>query len=245
MFYKSFILCLFLFFSSLQADYVTEYKMGGEIQKFMYHDASHSKMVNHSGDEKSEIYRIGKKVYIVSGPEDDKQIIDVDDMKAMSKSMGFDASAYAKDAKEEAKNYKISKTGKRVSVGGVKGELFVVTGTSEGKPYKQEIVMTNNKDVVKSVRAMFSLFSAMSTMNDSENFFEVKKGYVPIKSEGMELKSFKSMRIAKGEYELPKKAKKQTMPTKEKIQKSKGMQDSDSEQDRDVSEAINMLKSFF
>ncbi|WP_373035739.1 hypothetical protein [Sulfurimonas sp.] len=245
MFYKSLILSLFLFFSSLQADYITEYKMGDEIQKFMYRDASHSKMVNRGGDEKSEIYRVGKKVYIVSGSDGDKQIIDVDDMKAMSRSMGFDASAYAKDAKEEAKNYKISKTGKRVSVGGVRGELFVVTGTHEGKPYKQEIVMTNNKDVVKSVRAMFSLFSAMSTMNDSEDLFEVKKGYVPIKSDGMELKSFKSVRIAKSEYELPNKAKKQSIPTKQTLEKSQNTQDTDAQQDTDVGEAINMLKSFF
>jgi hypothetical protein len=235
MFYKSLIFFLFLFFSSLQADYITEYKIGDEIQMFMYKDSSHSKMVNSSANEKSEIYRIGKKVYIVSGRDGDKQIVDVDDMKAMSKAMGFNASAYVK----EAKNYKITKTGKKVSVGGVKGELFIITGTHEGKPYKQEIVMTNNKDVVKSVRSMFSLFSTMSTMNDSENLFEVKKGYVPIKSDGMELKSFKSVRITNSEYELPKKAKKQIMPTKQTSQKS------DSEQEKDVGEAINILKSFF
>ncbi|EDZ62802.1 hypothetical protein SMGD1_1266 [Sulfurimonas gotlandica GD1] len=235
MFYKSLFIALFLFLSLLQADYITEYKMGDEVQTFMYRDDSHSKLVSHSGGEKSEIYRIGKKVYIVSGSDGDKHIVDIDDMKSMAKSMGFDASGYVKDAKEEAKDYKIINTGKKVTVGGIRGELYTIKGNYDGKPYKQDIVMSNDKNVVKSVKAMFSLFSTMSTMDNSDDMFDVKKGYVTIKSDGMELKSFKRKSIANSEFELPKKAKKQEMPKPQTSRDSK----------EDVDKAIDMLKSFF
>ncbi|MEA2091196.1 MAG: hypothetical protein U9O83_02390 [Campylobacterota bacterium] len=249
MFYKSLIIVMFSFLTLLQADYVVEYEMSGEVQKFLYSDASHSKMINRSNDnEKSEIYRIGKKVYIVTGRDGNKHIIDVDEMRAMSKAMGFDASQYAKEAQEDAKDYKLTSTGKKVKVGGVRGEVYIIKGTFDGKAYKQEIVLTKNKKVVKAVRAMFSLFGAMSGIENSEDFSEVKKGYVTIKSDDMQLKSFKSMKIAKSEYELPKDAKKEKMPTYKKPPKRETApkaEEREADEDVKMDEAMDMLKSFF
>jgi len=249
MFYKSLIIVLFSFLSLLQADYVLEYEMSGEVQKFLYRDASHSKMINHSGDnEKSEIYRIAKKVYIVSGRDGEKHSTDVDEMRTMSKATGFATTQYAKEAQEDAKDYKLTPTGKKVKVGGVRGEVFIIKGTFDGKAYKQEIVLTKNKEVVKAVSAMFSLFGAMSGMENSETLSEVKKGYATIKSDDMELKSFKSMKIAKSEYELPKDAKKEKMPTHNKPPKQKTApkaEEREADEDVNMDEAIDMLKSFF
>ena len=81
--------------------------------------------------------------------EGEKQIVDVDEMRAMKKSMGFDTSQYAKEAQEEVKDYQVINTGKKVKVGGVRGEVFIVKGTYRGKTYEQELVLTSNKKVVK------------------------------------------------------------------------------------------------
>jgi len=200
----------------LQADYVLKYQMDTEEQTFMYHSDKSSKMINKGDGEKREIYRIGKKIYAVSYDNGRKKVIDMDEMRKMSQSMGYDASQYQEEIQKP--KLKVKKTGKRVTVGGVRGEVWIVSGVEDGKKFKEELIVTKDRRVVKTARAMFDLFMSMSGVETESNFLEIQKGYITIKAEGMELKSFSEKKVASSEYQIPKDAKKQKVPNFGKMQ---------------------------
>ncbi len=232
---KHLIIAVFAFTATLQADYILKYQMQNDMQTFLYHSPSSSKMITTSDGQKSSIYRIDKKTYIVSDDDGEKSIVDVDKMREMSKSMGFDPAQYVQEM--EKPEYTIKKTGKKVKVGGIAGEVWIVSGTYDGEKYKEEIVVTKNKKVVKIVRAMFNVFSSMSGAQIEENFYELQKGYVTIKADGLQLKSFSEKSIPSSEYKLPKQSQKQKAPDSKK-------ENSDNE-DVSLDEAVKMLNSFF
>jgi len=269
---KLFFIGAIVLSSMLSADYVLEYNMDGEIQRFMYHDASKAKLVTPS-DDSSAVYKIGDKTYIVSGSGKNKKIVDMDEMRAMVNSFGYDPSAYNQ---EETFKPKIKKTSKRVTVAGIKGYEWIVSVDDNGEE-SEKVVVTNDKRVVKTVRAMKNLFTSMSGINTENNdLFEIEKGYVIIKANGLVLSSFKEKNIDKSEYTLPTDAQKQKMPkydqkkmealqkhleeiakeVEKEVEKAKAeaeskakkdtkKQDNASQEDLDTQKAVNLLKSFF
>ncbi|WP_373001848.1 hypothetical protein [Sulfurimonas sp.] len=187
----------------LQADNIVKYNMDGQIMEFMYKDSTTSKMVTNSEDGKVEIYYIKKNSYLVSHGEEGVNVVDVNEMKAKAKEMGFNPSMYAE--KRDKPKFTIKKTGKRVNVGGIKGEEWIVKGKEDGKNYETKVVVTSDKNVVKTMRAMFNSMSDMTGgMVSGDNPFEMKKGYVVIKADGMKLESFKSKSLSSNVYKLPK-----------------------------------------
>ena len=183
----------------LQADYISIYDMDGETQTFMYHDSTHSKMINKGDGEASSIHRIGKKVYIVSKKNGKTEVMDMDEMKKLANTFGG-AEAKSQTKKDgNLEKFDIKKTGKKVVVAGVKGELWIVSGHDDGEPFKQELIVTKDKRVLKTVRAQMDLFSQMSggEVDTTQNMFEIEKGYVTIKADGMVSKSFKERDVAK------------------------------------------------
>jgi hypothetical protein len=200
---KSLIIALIAMVTILQADYIVKYSMDGDTMEFMYKNSTTSKMVTSSEDGKVEIYHIKKNSYLVTHSEEGVNVVDINAMKAKAKEMGFDPSMYAE--KREKPKYTIKKTGKRVKVGGIKGEEWIVKGKENGESYETKVVVTNNKNVVKTMRSMFRAISDMSSgMASGENPFEMKKGYVVIKADGMKLESFKSKSLSSSVYKLPK-----------------------------------------
>lgn len=201
--------------SSLQADYILKYQMDDEVQTYMYHSDTQSKLINGSGSEKQEIYKIGKKVYIVSYDGNKKTIVDVDEMKKMAQSFGVDASQYMEENK--APEFKIKKTGKRVTVGGVKGEVWILSGEEDGEKFKTEMVVSKDKKLARAVHSMFDTITSMSGAQMEDNFLEPKKGYIAIKADGMVLKSFTQEKVSSSEYKLPKDGQKQNIPDFSKL----------------------------
>lgn len=200
---KSLIIVLIAIVTLLQADYVVKYNMDGEIMEFMYKNSTTSKMVTNSEDGKVEIYHIKKNSYLVNHGEEGVSVIDLNEMKAKAKEMGFNPAMYAQ--KQEKPKYTIKKTGKRVTVGGIKGEEWIVKGKENGQNFDTKVVVTNDKNVLKTMRAMFTSMSDMSGgMVSGDNPFEMKKGYVVIKADGMKLESFKNKRLSSTTYQLPK-----------------------------------------
>ena len=232
------LLLLGVCLSPLNADYILEYKMNDGIEKILYHNASTAKIV--TSNESSTIYKIKEKTYIVNG----NTIVDAEEV-------GNLVNAYSEqnEVKVEKPTYKIEKTSKRVKVAGISGVLWIITGEMEGKPYRQEVVVSNDARIVKVFETMNSMFSAMSGQNTDE-IFEITDGYVPIKMDEFELYSFKETSVKSSEYQLPKTAKKQSLPTAESIQ---GMYDSykqehpedEEENAADMEKAKDMFKSFF
>lgn len=208
--YLVLIVSIFMF-TALQADYVLKYQMDTEEQTYMYHSDTQSKLTTGSGSDKSEIYKIGKKVYIVSYEGTKPTVMDLDEMKKMSQAFGgMDRSAYMEENK--APDYKIKKTGKKLVVGGVKGEVWIISGEEDGEKFSTEVVVSKDKKVAKAVKSMMETFTSMSGDVAEDNFLELQKGYVTIKADGMALKSFTSKSVPSSEYQLPSGAKKQQMP---------------------------------
>ena len=200
---RSLIIVLMAFVTLLQADYVVKYNMDGEIMEFMYKNSTTSKMTTNSEDAKVEIYHIKKNSYLVSHGEEGVSVVDVNKMKSKAKQMGFDPSMYAE--KQEKPNFTIKKTGKKVKVGGIKGEEWILKGKEDGESYTTKVVVTNDKNVVKTMRALFTSMSDMTSgMAAGDNLFEIKKGYVLIKADGMKLESFKSKTLSSNVYKIPK-----------------------------------------
>jgi len=218
---KKYLVIVVVFFATLlQADYILKYQMDTQEQTFMYHSDSSSKMISIGDGEKRELYKIGKKSYIVSYKGNRKTIIDMDAMKKMSHSMGYDASKYKQETQKP--DYKVKKTSKRVTVGGIKGQVWIISGEENGERFKEEIIVTKDKKVVKSIRAMYQLFTSMSGAPMEDSFLEVQKGYVTIKAFNMHLKSFREEKVASSEYQLPKGAQEPKMPDFSKL-KSKAV----------------------
>jgi len=200
---KSLIIVLMAIVPLLQADHIVKYNMDGEIMEFMYKNSTTSKMITNSEDGKVEIYHIKKNSYLVSHGEEGVSVVDVNEMKAKAKEMGFNPAMYME--KQEKPKYTIKKTGKRVNVGGINGEEWIVKGREDGRNYETKVVVTNDSKVVKTMRAMFSSMSDMTGgMVSGDNPFEMKKGYVVIKADGMKLESFKSKSLSSNVYKLPK-----------------------------------------
>jgi len=199
------ILCL------LQADYISTYQMDGETQTIMYHDATHAKMINSSKDEDSAIYRIDKKIYIVSTENGKTKVVDMDQMRSM---MGAFAGAAQEQEKPKKPDFKITKTGKKETVAGIKGEVWIIEGNENGEHFKSKIVVSKDKRLLKATNAMIGLFSEMGDGSTDEiaSIFEIQKGYATIKADGFILKSFKEKKLPKSDYELPKDAQMQEMP---------------------------------
>lgn len=234
---RNLIIAIFAFTTLLQADYVMKYNMDGDITEFMYKNASTSKMVTHS-DDKVEIYNIKNNSYIVTHSDDGITVVDVNEMRAKAQSMGFDPSAFA--PKQEKPKYTIQKTSKKEKVGGITGEVWIIKGEASGKKYETKVVLTNDKRVVKTLRALFDSYSDMSGgMVGSTNFFELKKGYATIKSDGMRLESFKSQAVSSSQYALPK-----AQESKKKEHRTQ-VAPSGTLSDEEIKDATDMLKSFF
>lgn len=255
MFKKGLLLSTMAFVSLLKADYILEYQMGDDVQKFMYHSEGKAKLVN-SSDHSSSIYKIGKKTYIVTG----QKIVDVDEMRAMATSFGYNPAEHIENAMP---SFKIKKTSKRVKVAGVSGQVWIISGSEDGESFKEEVVVTNDSDIVVAVRAMSKLFTSMMGAEESSDKLELEKGYVIIKSGEMQLKSFQEKSVSADAYKLPTTAKKQHIPTsqeinekinkaaenykkeEEKRKKSHANESEENQEKINIDKAANLLKSFF
>ncbi len=195
--------------ASLMADYVVEYKLEEGSQTITYKDAQHHKFTTHSEGTQSHIYRIGEKIYMVSVEDGQTQVVDMDEMRSLIGAFG--ASASQGQVKED--KFRIKKTGKKETIAGVKGEVWIVEGEMDAEPYRDEVVMTQDKRVVATFDAMMGTIMKMGEgVEGLDQDFQFEKGWAPIKAQQMELKSVAERSVDAGEYELPKNAQVQKMP---------------------------------
>ena len=194
---------LFIAFTAftLQADYLMQYNMDGEVNTFLYKDANHAKLITHKDKQggSSAIYSLNKKVYVVTDEDGMLSIVDTQKAKSFMDSMGINI-IMSDEEKQENRKFTIKKTGKKELVAGIKGDVWILGDKGE----QTRVVVTNNKNIVKMTHNMTHLLSKMS--GSEQNFYEIKKGYVLIKAEGMKLEKFTKKKVAKSEYMLPKKA---------------------------------------
>ena len=206
---KKLSLLLLLFMGvAVYADYMAVFDMNGTTQTLLYKDDKHAKLITRDGAEKSSFYLIGNKSYIVSEADGQKTVMDMEEMRKMTQAFGG-AERMEPEYKGLA-DFKIIKTGKHENVAGIRGDVWYAVDPQTKERYR--VVVTNNADVRKSLRVMDMFLSSFMDEKDREyGMFELKKGYVVIKAEGMELKKFKKKSFPAKTYELPKDATKQSM----------------------------------
>jgi hypothetical protein len=255
---------LFLFFLLtitsvvLNADYILKYKLDNQPFVFIYQDDDHMKLVvEASKNSISEVYYIKGKTYNITDTNGMLVKVDVDKVKQNMENFGISISG---NVEEKKPNYKIVKTGKEKTVGGIKGEVWIVKDPQSNEKY--EVVVSNDKTLNKLTNRMFKLFVAFS--GGGTNYFEIKKGYVAIEGDGVKLISLKRVFIKRKDFTLPTKSR--TKPQVEEVdfqnqaikedrtqskEKKISPHDSkrtkkDNEQDeKELQNAVNLLKSFF
>jgi hypothetical protein len=183
---------------SLRADYILAYQMDDGVTVFKYKDKNHAKMTLPQDEgESSEIYAIDKKSYVVSQHNGVISIMDVNKAKGFMSSMGF--SLQIEEQEPPKPEYKIVKTGKKQKVAGVSCEEWILKDKNTNE--QTTILVTKDKNVVQATQKMFDMLALMG--GSTQNFYELEKGYVIAKAEGMELKSFKTKSLPISEYALP------------------------------------------
>lgn len=199
---KSFIIILMTLSVVLHGDYVLVYDMDTDKIKYTYKNKSTSKMLNRSESGNKGVYVIDDNVYLISYTSSGFKIKNANNLKV--KKRVYDTTAYI--AKKTKPNYKIKKTSKRKTIAGIDGEVWLVHGKEGGQVYSQYVVVTNNPKVVKVIRHLFISYSKVDgEILDLQNIFEIEPGYVLIKTDSMQLKSFSEVKLPPNVYTLPNK----------------------------------------
>ena len=199
MFYK--LLATFLLsVISLYADYTITYEMGCERTTFYYKDAKHAKITTQPDEEGNinEIYLIDGVTYAIYYQDGQPQITNLSESFAMIQASGISLN---QEAPEEKIKPSIKKTAKKEKVGGINGEVWILKDSQSKEEIR--VVVTKDKGVVDATNKMFNIFSGITVLN-LQNPYQIDKGYVIIKAEGMELKSFSKKKLPRTLFVLPK-----------------------------------------
>ncbi|QSZ41193.1 hypothetical protein GJV85_03380 [Sulfurimonas aquatica] len=192
------LLFVSVLFFSLQADYILTYQMDDGVSVFKYKDKNHAKMMMPQDEEgSSEVYSIDGNSYIVSRHEGVVSIMDLNKAKGFMDSIGI--SFDFEDEEAPAPEFIIHKTGKKQKLAGVNCEEWILKDKESNEQTK--VLVTKDKNVVKTTQKMFDMLALMG--GDTQNFYEVEKGYIIAKAEGIELKSFEMKNLPMSEYALP------------------------------------------
>lgn len=188
-------------------------------QTVQYKDDRHVRI---SMDENSGMMIIEDKAYIVETKDGETTVMDMDEMRAMMGGMTAGMKERAQAAKHEL-DIKVIKKGKRRTVAGIKGRVWTVQFKEDGKVRQSDIVVTDDRRIVKAMSAYVKTISRMA-MNEEEsddgfvNMMQIEPGYVMIASEEnedgekFELQKFSEKSIADSAFVLPVNTKKQDMP---------------------------------
>lgn len=187
----------------LNADYVLKYDMDGQQTELLYKNSKTSKLISNSQDGKVEVYNLDKNSYLVSHTNDGITVVDTNKLKNKLSEFGISMDMFKQE--QEKPTYDIKQTNKKVKVGNIYGKEWIISGIEDGQRYNEKVVVSNDKNLVTTLRTMFKATSKMTggAMGE-DNPFEVKKGYVIIKADGMKLISFNKQNISAKEYAIPK-----------------------------------------
>ena len=209
---KKLLLTTSILTSVLFADFTLEYKMEGNMKQVVqYKDAQHVMISTRDSKEQNAQLIIGNKRYMVINQNGKKRYMDMDVMMNQMKQL---SSAFGGMPKEESATHnssklKIIKKGKHKTVAGIKGQVWTVEHNEDGKKERLNIVVTDNKKVVDAVHKYIDAMNQFTQMGGEKDdgfssILAIKKGYVTIGLEGMELVKFDTSDIDNSVYALPK-----------------------------------------
>ena len=109
--------------------------------------------------------------------------------------------------------FKILKKGAAKTIAGISGEVWHVESVEDGRKYQEEIVVTNNKEIVEAMRTSLWALNqfgegpyGMEIDHDLETMMLVTNKYALLSAEGMVFKSLDKGTIPDTVFQLPKDA---------------------------------------
>jgi hypothetical protein len=212
---KHFILSLSIAaLTALYADYTVVLQTGDEQQVFQYKDDRHASITM---GEENKLMVIGDKAYMITNRGGEKIAMDVDQMRSMMGTVGVNVQDEIKKAKDDL-NIKIIKKGKTQKIAGVKGRVWTVEYTENGRKERSDVLVTKQRDIVKAMEAYSRILGRMAGDEDEDimDFIQIKPGHVVIatldEKDGFRLKKFHEKKIPASTFELSKDVRIQQMP---------------------------------
>ena len=198
------ILLLVLFALTLSADITLKFNAdGSEALKFYYKDSSHIRLSMYDNNDRSDIYVIGKKTYIVSYDDGHLEIVDLDQMKMMMGAFG----AMMGVQNTIAPYINVVERGASTNVAGIKAEKWVVEmKDADDVIQRYNVLVTNDKKITKAMKQMADTLTIIpNTEMFMSSLFEVEPGYYLISADNFKLTYVSTAKIDNSVFILPSK----------------------------------------
>lgn len=214
--------------ASLFADFTLIYEMDGESdgkreEVIQYRDAEHTKLSFRKAEERSEPTPEGQ--YIIDGVryavlrENGKltymNMSQIDKAaERLTRELNVSSAPIPENGTVKKKPFftLIKKSGTKI-VAGIEGEIWEVESEEDGTKYKEEIVVSNNKDLVKAMHKTIEILQefgegpyGMEIDDDLVSMMLVADDYVLLSAEGMKFKKLDYEKIDEKVFKLPKEA---------------------------------------
>jgi len=208
------------------ADFTMIYEMDsgsdGALEEIIqYRDADHVKLSFRKTGEKEVMsrtgqYIVGSRRYTVLKEEGKLIYMDMNKIDKATQKLTDELNV----SKEKGQNvvtekpfFKILKKGVAKTIAGIAGEVWRVESEEDGRKYQEEIVVTNNKEIVEAMRTSLWALNqfgegpyGMEIDHDLETMMLVTDEYVLLSAEGMVFKSLDKSTIPDTVFQLPKDA---------------------------------------
>jgi len=205
----------------LFADFTMIYKMDGKINEIVeYKDAKNVKLsytVDGEDDNFTDIgqYLIDGRRYSVLREDGNLTYMDIDKVEQKTDELTQELNLSDDKCKAiiEKPFFKVLKKGGEKIVAGIKGEVWEVESQEDGEKYREEIVVTNNPELVDAMTKSFRVLKKFGEGpygreigSDEESMMFVEKGYVLLSAEGIRFVELRHDKIPDDTIKLPKDA---------------------------------------
>ncbi len=203
------------------ADFTLVYKMDNMINEIIeYKDADNVKLSYTIDDDDENLtdvgqYLINGRRYSVLREDGNLTYMDMDKTEEKTEELTEELNLTGVDC--EANITKpffeiLQKKGEKI-VASIKGEVWEVESEEDGEKYKEDIVVTSDKDLVDAVTRSFKILKKFGEGPygreigpDVESMMFVEKGFVLMQAEGIRYVKLDHKKIPEGTVRLPKNA---------------------------------------
>ncbi len=208
----------------LLADFTMVYEMDngadGKIEEIIqYKNAKHVKLSYRGTDEEVTTKDAGQYIvegirYTVLNEEGNLTYMNMDKIEKATNKLTEELNASSEqelDPADQKPFFTILKKHPAKIISGMEGEVWEVESEEDGRKYKEEIIVTNDKKVVEAMRISLKILSSfgegpygMEIDNDLETMMLVSDTHALLYAEGMVFKSLNHNIIDESIFQLPK-----------------------------------------
>ena len=201
------------------ADFTLIYKMDNMINEIIeYKDAKNVKLSYTIDDEDENLTDIGQYLiddrrYSVLREDGNLTYMDIDKTEQKTDELTQELNLTNDDCHAAITEpfFKVLKKGEEKIVSGIKGEVWEVESQEDGEKYREEIVVTKNKELVDAMHKSFEILKKFGEGPygreigpDVESMMFVEKGYILLSAEGIRYIELRYDKIPDDTIKLPK-----------------------------------------